>query len=599
MADKVVSLKVVVDTATGTANVENLNEELRGTVEATEQTGKQSKKVTTDMSNGFKMVGDAIGRANPMLGQLISGINMATKASFSFISTPLGIVLAAIAAAGLLVYQAFKTFQPLLDKIEQGFAAISGVIGVVRNAFVAMVTGSKSVGEAFRGLGGDMSEAAKRASELKKAQQELNNEMKIQEVSTAKSRALINSLNVAAKDRTKSEKERIELLRQASILEELDYNERKKIADKELKQAKEAIIIKAGLKGKELEDFEELGVAYQQYSEKKGGAQDELYLNLKNAILKGIELEDEATTNLEKNVIKRNQLLDDEKAKRDKVNADLLAAAKEKEEKEKEWFETIKQINEDLQQEFKKGAEESEKHMDEIFARQKQLTEQRLKLQKEADEIIIELGEIEETGEFEAQKRRENELAYDLKVRQDHADKLVEIARKKQENLQFYEDLTMQGLGIISSMNEVFANKSEENAKKAFENNKKIQIAEALVSTYFAAQKAYASQIIPLDPTSIVRAQIAAGVAIVSGLSRVAKIKSMKYDSASSSMDSSGGVSGLSGGTQSQSTGLTVLTPQSVRSRKDAEPVKVYVTETDIRAASGRVSDIQSKAVVK
>ena len=73
----------------------------------------------------------------------------------------------------------------------------------------------------------------------------------------------------------------------------------------------------------------------------------------------------------------------------------------------------------------------------------------------------------------------------------------------------------------------------------------------------------------------------------------------MKYDSASSSMDSSGGVSGLSGGTQSQSTGLTVLTPQSVRSRKDAEPVKVYVTETDIRAASGRVSDIQSKAVVK
>ena len=41
MADKIVSLKVVVDTATGTANVESLNEELRGTVEATEQTGKQ------------------------------------------------------------------------------------------------------------------------------------------------------------------------------------------------------------------------------------------------------------------------------------------------------------------------------------------------------------------------------------------------------------------------------------------------------------------------------------------------------------------------------------------------------------------------------
>lgn len=592
MADKVVSLKIVVDTATGIANVESLNEELRGTVEATEQTGKQSKKVTTDMSNGFKTIADAIGSANPMLGGLISGINMATKASWAFIATPLGIVLAAIAAAGLLVYQAFKTFQPLLDKIEQGFAAISAVIGVVRNAFVAMVTGSKSAGEAFRGLGSDMSKAAKDARELKKAQQELVGEMKIQEVSTAKMRAMINSLNAAAKDRTKSEKERIELLKQASILEKLDYDDRKKLADKELEQAKKAIIIKAGLKGKELEDFEELGVAYQQYSEKKGGAQDELYLNLKNAILKGIELEDEATTNYMKNVDKRNQLIDDQKAKRDQEHEERLK-------KEQEWLETVKQINEDLEQEYKKGAEQAEKNLDEIFARNKQLREEREKRIREADEIIIELGEIEETGEFEAQKRRENEMAYDLKVRQDHANKLVEIERKKQENIQFYQDLTMQGLGIISTMNEVFANKSEQNAKKAFENNKKIQIAEALISTYFAAQKAYASQIIPLDPTSIVRAQIAAGVATISGLARVAKIKSMKYDSASSSMGSGGGVSGLSGGVQSQSTGLTVLTPQSVRSRKDTEPVKVYVTETDIRAASGRVSDIQSKAVVK
>jgi hypothetical protein len=92
---------------------------------------------------------------------------------------------------------------------------------------------------------------------------------------------------------------------------------------------------------------------------------------------------------------------------------------------------------------------------------------------------------------------------------------------------------------------------------------------------------------------------IAAAIATVSGLARVKAIKNTKYDGGSVPTPSTDSSSTLSGGTQSQSTGLTPLTPQSVRGRKDSEPVKVFVTETDIRAASGRVSDIQSKAVVK
>ena len=587
MADKVVSLKVVVDTATGTANVENLNEELRGTVEATEKTGKQSKKVTTDMSGNFKMVGDAIGRANPMLGGLISGINMATKASLSFIATPLGIVLAAIAAAGLLVYQAFKTFQPLLDKIEQGFAAISGVISVVRNAFIAMVTGSKSVGDAFRGLGGDMSEAAKRARELKKAQQDLDDIMEQQVVTTAKNRAEINKLNVQAKDRTKTEEERIKLLNKASKLEQDDFKQRKKIADENLRIAQEAIRINSKLSDKEFKRLQEEGVAFKEYAEKKGGAQDELFKNLQSAILAGIDIEDEATTNLEKNFNKRDKLLDDQKAKRDKETADQKAAAEkraadkiEAARKEQEAIEKLR--NKYTENEAKVAAHIKYIEDNTIAVKSKGLDAQ-IKLQKQTEKTINELPKLAMANAVIISKVQ-NTLGENIDIWYGKNEKAIK------QTLQ----MTSDGLGALADLLESSSVKGEVEAKKQFERVKKLRIAQAIVDTIMGAQSAYADTI----GGPVVKG-IAAAIATVSGLARVKAIKNTKYDGGSVPSPSTDSSSTLSGGNQSQSTGLTPLTPQSVRSRKDAEPVKVFVTETDIRAASGRVSDIQSKAVVK
>ena len=49
-------------------------------------------------------------------------------------------------------------------------------------------------------------------------------------------------------------------------------------------------------------------------------------------------------------------------------------------------------------------------------------------------------------------------------------------------------------------------------------------IAQTTIDTYLGAQKAFTSQLIPGDPTSIIRAQIAAGVAIVGGIANVRKI---------------------------------------------------------------------------
>lgn len=63
-----------------------------------------------------------------------------------------------------------------------------------------------------------------------------------------------------------------------------------------------------------------------------------------------------------------------------------------------------------------------------------------------------------------------------------------------------------------------------------FGENKALASALALADTFIGAQKAYTSQLIPGDPTSPVRATIAAGVATVSGLGNVAKINDVKFE---------------------------------------------------------------------
>lgn len=58
-----------------------------------------------------------------------------------------------------------------------------------------------------------------------------------------------------------------------------------------------------------------------------------------------------------------------------------------------------------------------------------------------------------------------------------------------------------------------------------FGESKEIAIAETIISTYFAAQKAFESQMLIPSPDAPIRANIAAGVAIAQGLARVAAIR--------------------------------------------------------------------------
>lgn len=134
----------------------------------------------------------------------------------------------------------------------------------------------------------------------------------------------------------------------------------------------------------------------------------------------------------------------------------------------------------------------------------------------------------------------ENKLAAE-KREQEHQDALKVI---RERNAKFAIDTSISAFGAIQELADAFAGKSEASQRRAFKVRKAAAIAQTVVETYKAAQGAYASQIIPGDPTSPIRGAIAATIAVASGLAKVKAISSQKFEgggAAASSGGSSGG----------------------------------------------------------
>lgn len=121
-------------------------------------------------------------------------------------------------------------------------------------------------------------------------------------------------------------------------------------------------------------------------------------------------------------------------------------------------------------------------------------------------------------------------------------------------------------------------------------------IAQTTIDTYVGAQKAYASQLIPGDPTSPVRATIAAGVAVAAGLANVRAI--LATDTPGTGGDVSGGVPSrpsipsFNPGSAIDTTiagGNNVVTPES------QSVVKAYVVAeemTSTQEANKKINDL-------
>lgn len=111
-------------------------------------------------------------------------------------------------------------------------------------------------------------------------------------------------------------------------------------------------------------------------------------------------------------------------------------------------------------------------------------------------------------------------------------------------------------------------------------------VASTTISTYLAAQQAYASQLTPGDPTSPFRAALAAGVAVAAGLANVKKILSVKVPG------KSGGGGSTGGGSSAPVINSTVLNQDKNGSNdvanaikdkdKNQKPLRAFIVTKDL-----------------
>jgi len=596
----------------------------------------------TDELNEARADGASIGGAlDKATGGAVTGFKKAAGGVKTFI-TGLKMTRAAIIATGIgalvlgvtaLVGAFLKTRKGarMLKTVMAGLSAtvefftarIQAAGGFLVNLFTKGRTAAvNEYKEAMDGLEVSVKGAIEKAIELEKRTQALTDAQRLLTVQRAKDRAEIKRLNMIAEDTTKTLKEREEAAKEAIAIEQALMAERQRIAQEELDIATQ----KASMSDSSEEDLQRLA---------------DLEANLINIKTESFEMQ--TTLNNKLNTI-RNQAAAEAEAEAKRI-AD---AAAQKRKAEQEAADAIvkaeQEIVDALDQRSRTNLDALEKELLSV----EDFYNERLDKAGENSELIalIEQQRAEEIegiyakhnaetlksrDELEAsiaERRmtdREREKAdldanfyslldaagtnheLRLSVLDQYANEVNEMQeRHRQEDLEMERQASLakkeiqvqtatQTLSILSNLNKAFSKDTEEGQKKAFQRNKAVSIAETLVSTYMAAQKAYASQLSIPSPDAPVRAAIAAGAAVAAGLAKVAAIKSQQFTGGGSAGSAAGGGGGAGGG-GIQSVGVDVGTLVPNQQNPTPEPVRAYVVENEIsnKQALNRELQIQT-----
>lgn len=602
-------IKITVDSDEAKADINNLKDGVSGL--------KDNLSLTSIASKGL---GGTIKSLGSSFGTL-------TKAAWGFVATPVGAIITAIAVAATSLYSLFKNFAPVLDKIEQLFAGISAVASTLKNVFVGLITGTKSLKESFSGLGGAMKDAATEAMTLKKAEQDLEDQLKINEIRNKEAEAQINKLLVQSKNRSLSEKERTKLIEEAMAIEQKQFEQTKANADEEYRIALQKLINGKNLTKQQIEDLKTRGVEAALQLQDLKLISDEEIDTLKDAQLKKIEIQNKSTQLTEKAQIRLDQLADkaaadEEKrrsnaaAKKQKDIEDTLKTAEDKNKKELILIKEQALAEGKSKEELDKLIENKElEHITNMIALRKSLGQDTIdlentyadkriaindKIAKEEARVAEEKRKKDEDDakkaeekrkkdqeDAEAQKKKDEEEAERKRLKEladaeDERQKKIEIAQSSVNTLrsideqytQFKQNLLQNQLKNGQITQAQFDKKSAELEKKAAQRKKAYAIGDAIIST--------AQSIIGFlaKPGGIPGIALSVGAGIL-GAAQVATIASTPVDGSSAGATSSGSMpssSGTGGGT-APTTSFSFAEAPKVN---EQPVVKTYVVAKDV-----------------
>jgi len=369
--------------------------------------------------------------------QAIKGFLGMAKAAMAFIATPIGAVIAVVAGAVTSLVNVFKNFDPLVDKIQQGLAALSASFTWVKESVIGLITGQKEHNET-------MKEAVNRAIELKKAEQELDDMNLLLIESNAKSKRQIDELLLQSKDRTKSEKERMALIDEALKIEEQAYLKKKAIADKEYEIALNKIIVGRNLSNEQIQQLKEQGVQAAINLKETKAVTDEEIEAFANAIAKREAVLNESVAIREKAINRQNAL--EEKA----IEEENKRQAERKQREEK-----LRAEKEKREEKERKRKEEETKQKEKLAQESIRNLEIEVEMYKLRNQTILKDGE-KLTRELVDEENKRLEEIYKKEVEYLEAQKLSQNEFELQQ-LQLklnYEQQTQANLTALREQNE-------------------------------------------------------------------------------------------------------------------------------------------------
>lgn len=290
------------------------------------------KAIDSSVGQNQRRVGDYAGELSKLpggFGAVAQGAQNLNNGFKMLATNPFMAIVQLLAPIIIGLVNQFKAFKSIMDPIEVILSKVGAVFGSLINSVMDLLTGAKSLGQFFSGLAGDMDAAAIAAEALTKAQQELDDQMKINEVNQARYKNQIDELILQSKDRTATEEERIAAIEKALQIEAKAFEEQKAIADEKVRIAEEAIIVGNNLTAREIANLRRVGVEYAIQLQDRKRISDEQVEELKAALLNSEQIENQSIQLREK-AINRQMALEEKRQEEAEKRAAKWAAEKEK-----------------------------------------------------------------------------------------------------------------------------------------------------------------------------------------------------------------------------------------------------------------------------
>jgi hypothetical protein len=638
--DYTVNVKVTgVDQAK--TQVDGLSNSLKDAGQQSSQLGVLDK-ITGGAVSGFK-------NATTGVKAFITGLKL-TRAAI--IATGIGALVVGVTA----LVGAFTSTRRGARQLQVIMAGLGAVVERVTAHFQAaggfiadlFSKGPTEAAKAYRAevdkLPGSMTDAVRATMELQKAEQALLDTRRELTVADAQGRQEIARLRLIARDRTKDTEERIDAAKRAMAIELDLVKQREEAAAEELRIAQE----RAKMSDTSDEDLQRLAdleanlinirtqsfMTQRRLQEEVQSVEREATAERKaqeTARTKSREAEAKAAQDAAAAIIKAEQSVVDELDKRSRESLDartkeILAVEdfyNAQLDKAGDNAELIAQIETQrdtelaaLREKFRqeddaKAADDAKQKTDRERKVSQQLAAERmsareqekLALEERYNELAVDAeGNAELLEDIERRRLEARRALYEkfddedrARQQENNAKTLADVEAYEAKRAELMESARASTFSILSDLTTAFAKDTEEGQRKAFKRNKAISIAETLVSTYQAAQKAYASQLAVPTPDAPARATIAAGIAVAAGLANVAKIKSQQFTGGGSAGGGGGGGGGgIGGGTQSVGVDVGSLIPN--QQTPTPEPVRAYIVESEIsnKQALNRELQIQT-----